>query len=72
MPNQDSLYISILEAFLKLPFEERLIVLKQLISSLKQPEEQSQRKNSLMELAGSGEGIYGNIDTYIEKERNWE
>ena len=72
MQDQNSLYISILEAFLKLPFEERLRVLKQLISSLKQPEKKPEEKNSLIELAGTGEGIYGDIDTYIENERNWD
>ncbi len=72
MSKKDPLYINIVETFLQLPFEERLIVLKQLISSLKRPEKLPEKKASLLELAGTGQGIYKDIDSYIENERNWD
>ena len=70
---QNQLFIGIIEAFLQLPYEERLIVLKQLISNLKLPKENPNKdENSLLSLAGTGQGIYKDIDTYIEKERDWD
>ena len=72
MANNNPSYVNILEAFLQLPFEERLSVLQQLISSLKQPEKEPNQGSSLLDLAGTANGIYGDIDDYIENERNWD
>jgi hypothetical protein len=60
---------SIVSLFQHLSFEERLEALQVLIKDLQKP---VKKQKSLLSLAGTAIGLYGDIDAFIENERNWE
>ncbi|MCB0633319.1 MAG: hypothetical protein KDD15_26470 [Lewinella sp.] len=54
----------------QLSYEEQIVLIKQLLSDLKRSESTS--TNNILNIAGKGKGIYGNVEEYLSNERNWD
>jgi hypothetical protein len=67
-------FSDILRLYKHLSFEEQILILRELMTKLKQPEPEplpQKKKSSLLDLYGIAEGVYGDSDAYIKEERKW-
>lgn len=64
----------IVQVFSKLSAAEKLTVLQLLIHKISLPiitEKEVNPSYNLLSLAGTGKGVYGNVDDYLASERDW-